>query len=52
MSLNVLTKTEITDLTKTILGIIEEQEKKQLEDIKEYLKNTNLSQEQITIAIC
>lgn len=46
MSLNVLTKTEITDLTKTILGIIEEQEKKQLKDMKEYLKNTNLSQEQ------
>lgn len=46
MSLNVLTKTEITDLTKTILGIIEEQEKKQLKDMKEFLKNTNLSQEQ------
>lgn len=46
MSLNVITTKEITDLTKTILGVIEEQALKQRKDMKEFLKNTNLSQEQ------
>lgn len=46
MSLNVITEKEITGLTKTILGLIEEQEKKQMKDMKEFLKSTNLSQEQ------
>lgn len=46
MSLNIISKTDITDLSKTLIDIIKEEEKLALKDMKTYLNKTNLSAEQ------
>ncbi len=46
MSLNIISKVDITELSKTLIDIIKEEEKVQLRDMKTYLNKTNLSDEQ------
>ena len=42
MSLNIISKVDITELSKTLIDIIKEEEKVSLKDMKMYLNKTNL----------